>query len=90
VARGGAEEFLMFFAETPLDKAQRAAERLRKRIEATQITVGGETVPITMTLGVADYAGEPDSLVGIKRADDALYLGKHHGKNRVVATNGLS
>jgi diguanylate cyclase (GGDEF)-like protein len=83
VARWGGEEFLVVLPQTPLAGALEVAERLRQAAEATlgRSLEGSET--ITLTLGVAEYAGSiPDCL---KLADTALYRGKEGGRNQVVA-----
>lgn len=84
VARWGGEEFLILFADTSLDHARVAAERLLETVRAARILVDSTPVAVTMTLGVSVYAGEPDATACINRADSALYLGKAAGRNRVA------
>jgi diguanylate cyclase (GGDEF)-like protein len=66
-----------------LAEAVKVAENLRASIAARQHGEDGNTVAVTVSIGVATYrAGESqESLVG--RADDALYRAKHGGRNRV-------
>lgn len=84
VARWGGEEFLILLADTSLDHARVAAERLLETVRATQIMVDSTPVAVTMTLGASAFAGEPDATACINRADAALYLGKAAGRNRVA------
>lgn len=84
VARWGGEEFLILLADTSLDHARVAAERLLERVRATRIVVDSTPVAVTLTLGASAYAGEPDATACINRADAALYLAKAAGRNRVV------
>ena len=85
-ARFGGEEFVVVAPETPKLGARLLAERIRERIEAhvfpaEEGQLGGR---LTATLGVATYpadAAGAEELV--RRADQALYLGKSSGKNRV-------
>ena len=85
VARWGGEEFLLFLPGACQEKAWSAAERIREQVAAARLAVGDQTVAITLTLGVAEYAAEADPAGCIQRADAALYAGKHRGKNRVEA-----
>jgi diguanylate cyclase (GGDEF)-like protein/PAS domain S-box-containing protein len=76
VVRYGGEEFLIILPETGLDEAFRAANRLRETIA---LKAG-----VTASFGVAVFSpeiGNKEEL--IVRADAALYLAKHKGRNRV-------
>lgn len=84
-ARYGGEEFILMLRKAGLKEAARvAAERIRKKIEATEFEWEGTRIPVTVSLGVATlHPGEnvPDPMV--HRADAALYQAKEAGKNRV-------
>jgi two-component system cell cycle response regulator len=84
-SRMGGEEFVVVMPDTPQEDALAAAERLRARIAETPIaTVGGRTVQVTASLGVAaSYRGDTGAAL-LKRADQALYAAKRDGRNRVV------
>jgi diguanylate cyclase (GGDEF)-like protein len=86
VGRYGGEEFLILLPETSKDDACRMAERVRSAVEQRgHLTVEGETVYRTISVGVASYpedALNPSELV--QRADEALYRAKRSGKNRVI------
>ena len=85
--RYGGEEFLFCFPGVDGVQAVSVAERMRGRIEDMVIKLGDEaqSIRITASFGTASYTSESkeniDSL--IKRADDALYLAKKNGRNRV-------
>lgn len=84
VARWGGEEFLLVQPHASKAQAQQTAERLRAAVAAASLVVEGVAIQLTITLGLTDLgANEPVDL-GIQRADGALYLGKHQGRNRVV------
>ncbi len=78
--RWGGEEFVIVCLETSLEGTLILAENLREVVESYNFSsIGNKTI----SLGISEYKKEdtPDSL--IKRADDALYLAKKNGKNRI-------
>jgi len=75
--RYGGEEFLVILPRADKKSASEAAERLRTAVES-------ET-GVTISLGVVScHKGEPDKETLLGLADDALYLAKQNGRNRVV------
>ena len=85
VCRYGGEEFTVILPETDADMAMQIAERLRAEVERQPIDIGGgRTVTITVSVGVATYPQQADSLEEVvKAADVALYAAKQAGRNRV-------
>ncbi len=82
VGRLGGEEFLLVFPDTGLEGAAQAAEKVRAWVEATPIPWRDQEVRVTVTLGVC--AAQHETVEGaLRRADQAMYLGKRNGKNRV-------
>lgn len=83
VIRWGGEEFLVILPETVSKGALTVAEKLRAIAEDT--VWRESSVLVTFSLGVSiRHAGQSwDS--AIKEADDALYLAKETGRNRVEA-----
>jgi diguanylate cyclase (GGDEF)-like protein len=80
-ARYGGEEFAVILPQAGIEGAMAVAERLRARIERTEVPGVGF---ITASFGVATYplhATSRDMLVGT--ADRALYHAKNTGRNRV-------
>lgn len=83
-ARFGGEELSVVLGHTPQEGAAIVAERVRRAIEETEHTVGGETFRVTASLGVAGVDGERiDAKTLLGRADAALYQAKRRGRNRV-------
>jgi diguanylate cyclase (GGDEF)-like protein len=84
--RYGGEEFILLLTGTVLDAAVTFADRVRKAIEAYTFTFEGGTLQRTASFGVAGWPHPKitscDALV--KAADDALYVAKETGRNRVV------
>ncbi|MBB6520898.1 GGDEF domain-containing protein [Pseudoteredinibacter isoporae] len=90
VCRYGGEEFAIILPATEALVAVQVAERLRKNIEAMDVTVcnqQGDTLQINMTasLGIGIYTRHskvsPKELV--QEADDYLYKAKNEGRNKV-------
>jgi diguanylate cyclase (GGDEF)-like protein len=86
VGRYGGEEFMLLLPGASLDDAVTFAERVRKRIEGHTFTFPGGTLTRTASFGVA---GWPHSRIDqcddlVRKADDALYVAKEAGRNRVV------
>jgi len=85
VARWGGEEFMLFFAETPLEDARMTAERIREKINGLSVDYKGMPVSTTVTIGVAEYDHSMNGDANIRRADDAMYRGKRLARDCVVA-----
>jgi diguanylate cyclase len=90
VARFGGEEFVVMLPGTPPNGALIVAENIRKTIAGSKLKRKDsqeDLGQITVSVGVARYRiGEEDTVPFIiKRADEALYSAKHHGRNKVVA-----
>jgi diguanylate cyclase (GGDEF)-like protein/PAS domain S-box-containing protein len=84
VARIGGEEFAVLLPSTELAGANAVAERLRARINAKGAVVDGEHIAYTVSIGVSVLEDGADGLDGLmKRADQALYMAKAQGRNRV-------
>jgi len=86
IARWGGEEFTLLLPETRLDIAEMLLNRLRMTIANQVIAEIGRAV--TLSFGVTAFTksdgktDSPDELV--KRVDQALYLSKQAGRNRVT------
>jgi diguanylate cyclase (GGDEF)-like protein len=78
VARYGGEEFAMLLPSTPLDAAELQADYVRLAVE--NLSVG---LPVTVSIGVAQWRDDETAADVGARADAALYRAKHHGRNRV-------
>ena len=84
VARYGGEEFAVILPETDLEEALAAAERIRTAVmRHCFYGKDGETVPLTVSVGVAHYPIHSTQREGlIMAADMALYRAKQSGRNR--------
>ena len=87
VGRYGGEEFLIILPQTDAGGAAIMAERTRASIQGTPMhDADGNTFPVTVSLGLAEWCkGDNEDLL-ITRADAALYQAKNAGRNRVEIT----
>lgn len=88
VARYGGEEFAVILPKTPLNGGMAVAEAIRKSIASKELkrkTTGENFGVITVSIGVAMFRPDQDSSSSfIGRADEALYISKNSGRNRVT------
>lgn len=89
--RWGGDEFLLVLPGAQQRDAVDVAERLRQRINQSRLLVpGGVDLELHVTLGVANVASidQGDSLQGLlARADQALYVAKQEGRDRVATSD---
>ena len=85
-ARYGGEEFAVILPHTKIESSLRVAEILRTTIASKEITnkVTREKLgQITFSIGAAEYSPGESLSACIERADQALYVAKRNGRNRV-------
>ncbi len=86
LARWGGEEFLILLPDTDLEGGITVAEKIRLQIAQSDYPGEKKVLALTISFGVACYTDEQTIDDCIKAADEALYLAKQQGRNRVVAT----
>lgn len=85
-ARYGGEEFVIVMPGAGHAEARIASERLRASIAAEPFLVGdGQTTPVTVSIGFAQAQLGENADALLRRADEALYVAKGEGRNRVEA-----
>lgn len=84
LARFGGEEFVLLLPDTPLERGIEAMTRLQRELSRRFFLAGAEKILITFSCGVAQLAAKEAGMDAIRRADQAMYLAKRAGKNRVV------
>jgi diguanylate cyclase len=84
LARYGGEEFVILLPDTPLDRGIEAMTRLQRELTRRFFLAGKEQILITFSAGVAQMGPDESGADAIKRADQAMYLAKRAGKNRVL------
>ncbi len=83
VARIGGEELLVLMPHSGLDAATELAERLRERVAAQALRVGGRELAMTVSIGVALRHAVDSAESWLARADAAMYTAKRAGRNCV-------
>lgn len=84
IGRLGGEEFAIVSPESNLDQASQLAERIRKKLNNTEITFNGNTISITASIGITEIIEKDNQIdAAMSRADYALYRSKDTGRNIV-------
>jgi diguanylate cyclase (GGDEF)-like protein len=98
IARYGGEEFVVLLPQTSLLHAKEVAERIRTSLEAAHFAaMSGHEIRVTLSIGLSMLSmGDTEQSVQalaqklVSDADQALYLAKENGRNRVVVGLGCS
>ena len=98
IARYGGEEFVVLLPRSELHHSRQIAERIRRRIEETEVeALSGQVIKVTTSIGLSMLAdtlasAPPTALAEalIAAADQALYQAKNGGRNRVVCAGNAS
>ena len=95
-ARYGGEEFCLLAMAMDQAGAELLAERLRKKVESAEFVPGGNSLKVTVSIGVSAWVPEIKENFEelVRRADSALYSAKQQGRNRICSgsrtSSGLS
>jgi len=85
LGRLGGEEFAVILPETNLDNSAVVAERIRQSIEDIDIPTPQGDLKFTISIGISELdIGDKAIDTLLKRADEALYIAKEQGRNRVI------
>lgn len=83
VGRYGGEEFVCILQGRSALSAELVAERVRKAVHADAEGVAAGLPAVTVSIGLAIFAGEASIEDLLQRADKALYTAKREGRNRL-------
>ena len=83
-ARIGSEEFAVLWSKDEAGTLAERAELVRQRVAALEVVSGERGVRITISGGIADLAGTRGFNEIFSEADQALYVAKAGGRNRIV------
>jgi len=82
VGRTGGEEFVVLLPDTRLDEARHLGERLREHLAGSPPAWGGQSIVVTVSLGLSEFSPDDTSAdAALLRADQALYEAKAAGRN---------
>ena len=83
-ARLGGEEFVLALSHVDRAGVEIAAERLRARVQAERFEFRDKAISVTSSFGVAGFQDQMRDFQELLRdADQALYVAKNRGRNRV-------
>ncbi len=83
VARYGGEKFVIIFPELAVKDARLIGQKICKTIAAQNLELSSQNIVVTISGGVARiHEGDTPELL-FERADNALYLAKERGRNRI-------
>ncbi|MEW6570403.1 MAG: diguanylate cyclase [Nitrospirota bacterium] len=85
MGRYGGDEFFLILPETSIEGAMEMAERIRLIVRDYRLRLDRNmSVKTTVSLGIAEFDPDKENIKDfVKRADNALYLAKDKGRNRV-------
>lgn len=83
IGRYGGEEFAVVMPDTDALTAQRVLDDIRERFAQIQFSAQPHDLSCTFSSGIAELAPELDGKLLSQQADQALYVAKHGGRNRV-------
>lgn len=92
-ARYGGEEFAIILPDTRLKDGVAVAENIRRLVASRKVLnrrTGQVLGQVTLSVGVAEYEFGETLGAFVHRADEALYLSKRQGRNRVMSQHDLS
>ncbi|MEZ0324133.1 MAG: sensor domain-containing diguanylate cyclase [Hydrogenothermaceae bacterium] len=78
--RFGGEEFLLLLPHTPIEKAYKVGEKIRKTIENK--TFSRKNINLTVSCGISEIKNPDNPYIDLEEADKMLYISKNNGKNR--------
>jgi len=83
LGRYGGEEFCVILPDTTTEGALSFAEGLRSLAETCVFAADEQQIKVTISVGVAEWRAEMQSLDMYRSADEKLYAAKRNGRNRV-------
>ncbi|WP_160108900.1 GGDEF domain-containing protein [Pseudomonas izuensis] len=84
VFRFGGEEFLIVLSNTSREAAAMVGERLRFAIQAEEYVAEERSILLTVSLGCSTLLPGESAESLLRRADNALYVAKREGRNRLT------
>jgi diguanylate cyclase (GGDEF)-like protein len=88
IGRYGGEEFAVVMPDTDAKAAHRVLDEIRQRFAEIQFSAQPHDLSCTFSCGIAQLAPQLDGKLLSQQADQALYVAKHGGRNRVEIYQG--
>jgi len=85
ICRVGGEEFAVLVPGMTIGQAGILATRVVEKVAATPLAEGNAVIEYSVSCGIADTSANADLPSLFKSADDAMYLAKKQGRNRVAS-----
>ncbi len=85
IARWGGEEIVVCLVGADEEHAVLIAEEIRKSVSSQHFVAKAAVIPLSLSIGVAGLKNEATLDELLEKADEAMYLAKKYGRNRVVA-----
>jgi len=86
LGRVGGEEFLIASPGSTLDDAAGLAERVRVTIKGREVMNMADPITVTVSAGITSLSEQDATTEALlARADNALYLAKQQGRDRIVS-----
>jgi len=82
--RYGGEEFIILMCDSNKEAVLSITERIRETVIISPVKYENKEITITASFGVARVFSPVDIHFAINKADEALYIAKETGRNRVV------
>lgn len=86
LVRFGGEEFIILLPDTGMEDALKAMERVQRELTRRYFMSDNNKLLITFSAGISVLGLDEEPSEAIRRADQAMYLAKRAGKNRVMAS----
>lgn len=90
VTRLGGEEFVILLPDTNIDEAIITMTRLQRSLTKEYFLGNNERLLITFSAGIALFKKDEEQTALLHRADQAMYLAKKSGKNKVMTEIDLA
>jgi two-component system cell cycle response regulator len=86
-SRFGGDEFMAFLPNVKAEAARQIAEQIRVRVETHPYEKNGISLKPTICLGISNLKADDSMTALFNRADEALYLSKRTGRNKVSVSD---
>ena len=84
LSRLSGDRFTIFFPDCPLDRARAIGDELRDAVSAVPLTIGADSIPLSISFGAATVRGGERSFDhALAAAEVACKAAKDRGRNRV-------